>query len=80
MPFFHPIALMNANKAVFGVNLGHLWHEPGLIAGWMETLLKGVAEGWVRPHVDKRFPLVQVGEAHTYLEARKNTGKVVLTP
>lgn len=48
-PFFHPLALMNANKSVFGVNLGHLWHEPGLIAGWMATLLKGVAEGWVRP-------------------------------
>jgi NADPH:quinone reductase-like Zn-dependent oxidoreductase len=80
MPFFHPLALMNANKSVFGVNLGHLWHEPGLIAGWMETLLKGVVEGWVRPHVDKTFPLVQVGEAQAYLEARKNIGKVVLTP
>jgi synaptic vesicle membrane protein VAT-1 len=26
-PFFHPLALMNANKSVFGVNLGHMWHE-----------------------------------------------------
>ena len=77
-PFFHPLALMNANKSVFGVNLGHLWHEPGLIAGWMATLLKGVAEGWVRPHVGKGFPLAQAGEAQTYMEERKNTGKVVL--
>jgi NADPH:quinone reductase-like Zn-dependent oxidoreductase len=49
MPFFHPLRLMNANKSVFGVNLGHMWHEPGVIAGWMAILLKGVAEGWVRP-------------------------------
>jgi NADPH:quinone reductase-like Zn-dependent oxidoreductase len=29
--------------------------------------------------VDKSFPLAQAGEAQTYLEERKNTGKVVLT-
>ncbi|MBV8416202.1 MAG: zinc-binding dehydrogenase, partial [Verrucomicrobia bacterium] len=79
MPFFHPIPLMGANKSVFGVNLGHMWHEPEMIAGWLEILLKGVADGWVRPHVDKCFPLAQAGEAQTYMEERKNTGKVVLT-
>ena len=79
MPFFHPIPLMNRNKSVFGVNLGHMWHETEMIASWMQILLKGVADGWVRPHVDKSFPLAQVGEAQTYMEERKNTGKVVLT-
>jgi NADPH:quinone reductase-like Zn-dependent oxidoreductase len=74
-PFFHPLALMNANKSVFG----HVWHESDMIAGWMEILLKGVADGWVRPHVDKSFPLAQAGEAQTYIEERKNIGKVVLT-
>jgi synaptic vesicle membrane protein VAT-1 len=79
MPLFHPLVLMNTNKSAFGVNLGHMWHESNMIAGWMEILLKGVADGWVRPHVDKSFPLAQVGEAQTYIEERKNTGKVVLT-
>jgi synaptic vesicle membrane protein VAT-1 len=79
MPFFHPIPLMNTNKSAFGVNLGHMWRESEMIAGWMQILLKGVADGWVRPHVDKSFPLAQAGEAQTYLEERKNTGKVVLT-
>ena len=78
-PFFHPLALMSTNKSVFGVNLGHMWHETDMIVGWMEILLRGVADGWVRPHVDKSFPLAQVGEAQTYMEERKNTGKVVLT-
>ena len=78
-PFFHPLALMSTNKSVFGVNLGHMWHETEMIAGWMEILLKGIADGWVRPHVDKSFSLAQVGEAQTYMEERKNTGKVVLT-
>jgi len=79
MPFFHPLPLMSANKSVFGVNLGHLWHEAEMIAGWMGILLKGFADGWVRPHVDKSFSLAQAGEAHTYMEERKNIGKVVLT-
>ena len=79
MPFFHPISLMNRNKSAFGVNLGHMWHEGGMIAAWMEILLKGVADGWVRPHVDKSFPLAKAGTAHTYMEERRNTGKVVLT-
>ena len=30
-PFFHPLALMSTNKSVFGVNLGHMWHETDMI-------------------------------------------------
>ena len=44
----------------------------------MNTILQGVEDGWVRPHVDKTFPLEQAGEAHRYIEERKNIGKVVL--
>ena len=79
MPLFHPIPLMNRNRSAFGVNLGHMWHESGMIEAWMQILLKGFADGWVRPHVDKTFPLAKAGEAQTYMEERKNTGKVVLT-
>jgi NADPH:quinone reductase-like Zn-dependent oxidoreductase len=46
----------------------------------MREALKGVHEGWVRPHVDKAFPFEQAGEAHAYIENRKNIGKVVLVP
>jgi NADPH:quinone reductase-like Zn-dependent oxidoreductase len=80
MPLFHPVGLMNTNKAVFGVNLGHMWGEVGKLREWMDALLRGVADGWVRPHVDRTFRYDQAGEAHAYLEARKNTGKVVLVP
>lgn len=80
MPFFHPIPLMNNNKSAFGVNLGHLWHETDKIRGWMDTLLQGVTDGWVRPHVDKIFSFEQAGEAQAHMEARRNIGKVILTP
>jgi NADPH:quinone reductase-like Zn-dependent oxidoreductase len=32
----------------------------------------------VQPHVDKIFPLSDGAEAHAYIEARKNIGKVLL--
>ncbi|MDQ2855932.1 MAG: medium chain dehydrogenase/reductase family protein [Acidobacteriota bacterium] len=79
-PWFHPFGLLNKNKGVFGLNLGHMWHEREKVAEWMKTILDGVAEGWIRPHVDKAFPFDQVGAAHAYMEARKNIGKVVLVP
>jgi len=78
MPWFNPVALMNRNRSVFGVNLGHLWHEAPKIRTWMNALVDGVNAGWVRPHVDRTFPLAQAGEAQAYIESRKSTGKVVL--
>ncbi len=78
MPWFNPVALMNGNRSVFGVNLGHLWHEAAKIEAWTKALLDGVNAGWVRPHVDSTFPLARAGEAQAYIEARRSTGKVVL--
>ena len=78
MPWFNPLGLMNANKAVFGVNLGHMWNEGDILRGWMQNILAGIEQGWVRPHVDRAFAFEQAGEAHAYIEARKNIGKIVL--
>jgi synaptic vesicle membrane protein VAT-1 len=80
MPRFHPLGLLNKNRGVFGLNLGHMWHEPEKVAAWMKVILDGVSEGWVRPFVDKAFSFAQAGDAHSYLEERKNIGKVVLVP
>ncbi len=79
-PRFHPFAMLNKNRGVFGLNLGHLWHEPAKVAGWMVEILKGVEEDWINPHVDRAFSFEEAGEAHRYLEQRKNIGKVVLVP
>jgi NADPH:quinone reductase-like Zn-dependent oxidoreductase len=80
MPRFNPIGLMNRNKGVFGLNLGHMWDEGEKVASWTREIMTGVQEGWIRPHVDRTFTFDQIQEAHRYIEARKNTGKVVLLP
>jgi len=82
MPWFQftPLALMNENKGVFGVNLGHLWGEMERVAGWMETLLAYYKSGAIRPIVAASFPFARAAEAHHYIQDRKNFGKVLLTP
>ncbi len=79
-PRFNPLALMSRNKGVFGLNLGHMWREGEKVARWTREIMRGVDEAWIRPHVDRAFPFAQIAEAHTYIESRKNVGKVVLVP
>ena len=79
-PWFHALPLLQKNRGVFGLNLGHMWHEPEKVAVWMRDILRGVEEGWVQPYVDQSFSFADAGKAHQYLEARKNIGKVVLVP
>ncbi len=80
MPLFHPLSLLNKNRGVFGVNLGHLWNEREKADGWIQALLAGIKEGWINPNVDTTFSFDDVREAHRYIEERKNVGKVVLVP
>jgi len=79
LPFFHPIQLMNANKAVIGVNLGHLWDRIDLLRREMLALLADTEAGRIAPVVGRTFPLADTAAAHRYMQERQNVGKVVLT-
>jgi NADPH:quinone reductase-like Zn-dependent oxidoreductase len=79
LPWFHPIALMNANKAVIGVNLGHLWDRIDMLRREMLGLLADCAAGHLEPKVGKTFPLTEAAAAHRYIQERQNIGKVILT-
>jgi NADPH:quinone reductase-like Zn-dependent oxidoreductase len=80
LPFFNPIQLMNANKGVLGVNLGHLWEYVEMQREWMSQIFEWYDEALFRPHVDRTFPFSRVAEAHHYIQDRKNLGKVLLVP
>jgi NADPH:quinone reductase-like Zn-dependent oxidoreductase len=80
MPRFTPLRLMDDNRGILGVNVGHLWHKPDLIRGWAEQLLTWYAEGKIAPHIDRAFPFAQAPAAHQYLHDRKAIGKVLLEP
>ncbi len=82
MPWFQftPISLINANKGVFGVNLGHLWREIERIRGWADQLLDLWKQGIVRPQISRTFRFDEAAAAHHYIQDRRNIGKVLLVP
>jgi NADPH:quinone reductase-like Zn-dependent oxidoreductase len=80
MPRFGAIRMMNENRGVFGVNLGHLWDRAEDLRRMLEAILARVISGELRPVVDRTFGFDEAGAAHAYLQDRKNFGKVVLLP
>jgi synaptic vesicle membrane protein VAT-1 len=80
MKSYRPVTLMNDNKGVFGVNMGHLWDHSQELRDMLIEMRGLVEKGVLDPQVDKTFPFEKAGEAHAYLQAHKNFGKVLLTP
>jgi NADPH:quinone reductase-like Zn-dependent oxidoreductase len=78
MPVFRPLSLMNNNRAVIGLNLGHLWGERQQLGAGMELLVGELAAGRIKPVVAKTFPLDRAADAHRFIQSRSNIGKVVL--
>jgi NADPH:quinone reductase-like Zn-dependent oxidoreductase len=78
MPRFHPLRLMDRNRAVLGVNMNHLAARADLLGRELDGLIDLYRQGVIRPRVDKVFPLGEAGEAHRYLQQRRNIGKVLL--
>ena len=77
-PRFGPLALMNDNRSVAGVNLGHVWTEQALLGPQIAALLGYAREGKLTPRVDRAFPVAEAAVAHHYIHERRNVGKVVL--
>lgn len=79
-PRFHPLRLMSDNRGVIGVNVGHLWRRPEPLREALGEVLALVAQGVLRPVVDRTVPFAEAATAHRLLQERRNFGKVVLVP
>jgi NADPH:quinone reductase-like Zn-dependent oxidoreductase len=80
LPFYTPLQLMNANKAIIGVNLGKLWDQAEMQRAWMRQIIAWYDDALFRPHIDRIFKFSEAAEAHDYIQDRKNCGKVLLAP
>ena len=76
---FNPLSLMNANKGVFGVNLGHMWGEIERMREW-EITLELWRQGVVKPRIAQSFQFDEAAKAHHFIHDRRNVGKVLLVP
>jgi NADPH:quinone reductase-like Zn-dependent oxidoreductase len=75
-----PMKLMDDNKQVQGVNMGHLFGETAMLAEQFRTLVEMYEAGLIRPRVDRAFRFSEAPLAHHYIHERKSKGKVILVP
>jgi NADPH:quinone reductase len=76
-----PTWLVGRNIGVHGFYLGRLiGRNPELVARAAKDVLRLWEGGAVRPVVGAEFPLEGAADAHSLVETRKSTGKVVLIP
>jgi NADPH:quinone reductase-like Zn-dependent oxidoreductase len=79
-PRFHALDLIGRSRGVFGVHLGQLGAGRRELPAMMHDILALVADGTFAPVVDRTFAFAEAGDAHDYIQSRRNFGKVVLVP
>jgi len=78
MPKFRPMDLMSRNRSVMGYHLGRLSGAEDKIQLAAAKLNEMAGAGKIKPVIDKVFPFMEADKAHSYIQARKNFGKVLL--
>jgi NADPH2:quinone reductase len=72
--------ILTRNLSVLGMHLGRRPWQPDMHRDAFVDLIQLCAAGRIAPVVDRTFPMADVASAHTYLAARRTTGKVLLMP
>jgi NADPH:quinone reductase-like Zn-dependent oxidoreductase len=78
MPKYKPMDLMSKNKSIMGYHLGRLTGEEDKIYRAVTELSQIVQKNNIRPIIDRIFPFTESHKAHSYIQDRKNFGKVLL--
>jgi NADPH:quinone reductase-like Zn-dependent oxidoreductase len=56
-----------------------IWNRPDRYARAQALVLKGLADGRLKPVIARTFPFAQIVDAHRYLESNQQLGKIVVT-
>jgi synaptic vesicle membrane protein VAT-1 len=80
VPLLTPLGLMDHNRTVSGVNIGHLWGQVSMLREELQAILALWDAGSVKPHVDASYPFTEAAAAHQRILQRQNIGKVLLVP
>jgi len=75
-----PRLLMDDNKTISGVNMGHLFHRLDLLRPQVASLMSLYEARAIAPHVGGTFSFEEAPAAHHFLHDRKAIGKVLLIP
>jgi NADPH:quinone reductase-like Zn-dependent oxidoreductase len=77
-PYPHWPAAMKS-LSLRGWVASYLWNHPARYERVRALILRGLADGHLKPVIAKTFPLRQIAQAHAYLESNAQVGKVVVT-
>jgi len=77
-PYPHWPAAMRG-LSVRGWVATEIWGKPERFAPYKDLILRGLQAGHLKPVISKTFTLDQMVEAHHYMEANQQVGKVVVT-
>jgi synaptic vesicle membrane protein VAT-1 len=80
IPVLTPLGLMNHNRTISGVNIGHLWGQTALLREELQAVLALWDQGSVKPLIDKTYTFAEAATAHRRILQHHNTGKVLLKP
>ncbi len=81
VPAFDPQRLNAAGSVTLTrPSIGHFLRTPEERAWRYTDLFDAIAAGHLDVRIGARFPLAEAAEAHTALEGRRTTGKVILEP
>jgi len=78
VPRFSPLRLMNANRGIIGVNIGHLFGRADLLLDEMSELLKLYERGQIAPVIDRVLPFDSAAEGYDRIATGQNVGKIVV--
>ena len=75
------LPILRKHLTIIGTTLRSrpLTYKAGLIEAFSQRFLPELAGGTIKPVIDSVYKLADIGAAHRYMAANKNTGKIVLT-
>ncbi len=76
-PRISVLRLFDANTGIFALNALHVLRDPTWVARLTQSMTR-IEELGLAPHVGRVFPATDVASAHTFLETKQATGKVLL--
>jgi NADPH:quinone reductase len=71
--------LLSKNLTIRGYILYEVTNDPEKLERGTRFINVGLADGSLKPIIDKIFPLEEIVEAHRYLESNQQFGKIVVT-
>jgi len=73
------LEVVNKLPTIRGYRITTISTNPVRLKAATEFILGGLKSGALKPVIDKVFPLDQIVEAHRYMEANDQFGKIVVT-